>query len=1225
MTDRVDASRKETRQNVQAHILRASKFQIDGKKAPRDWSLFFFFRILPQAEFDATAARLDRVKDTTVDNTAAKRDLWQDFADPALLNAGLIEQSLADSLAPKPNAPPPGAPSSNRKPDEPAEAFLNWLKAIVSADKSGIKNTADQMQKRPPSISTGTSEAKDTRGFQSAPPTNADWADPVAWMQSQFDLKSMDASFLQSLADVYTQPDRFASHLKALADKVDVTIPTDGLGPLPVVALYEILRQCAPAMLNPSDSGEPTPGIVRGEQVEDPKSTAPIKDNAPINIAFTYSGLTALKMDATTLASFPDAFRQGMAARAERLHDTGPSAPDFWEGELGLPSVHGYFTGGFGLNAENSGKESFWKAMRRDVKAFNDPVNEIGQTLRFGFRILFRLFGLEILHIELGQYPYEVEKNGAVKQLDHRFEHFGFRDGLSQPFVDMGLGDTRPGGGTPSRDRTWSPVAPGEIFLNLPDENGEVQLLPISEDLTLGSTFLVFRKLEQDVAGFRGFLSRMRPKDKEAQRALSAQFVGRWPNGVPLVLSPDQERAVDQEMEATLNNFRYAADDPLGRKCPLGAHIRRANPRDIGGRGEARRHRILRRGISYGGPLLKDDALDDGERRGLLFIAANSRIDLQFEVIQSNWINGGEFLGQAGLGRCPLTGNHSGAVSDRFFEASAAAPMTGLPRFVMTRGGDYFFAPGIKALREIANKSRFDPVKTEIPFAGFSMGDAKMRGLFDPDRLQRYGQTILQDDKNTVIRVKLPAATTVSSPDDGNKLDTLCFVGRYDDVKTVLNNVKESNGTKVLLFSVRQYTQTGREITRGEDVIVGTEDVGPTEPVRRRLRTVLYEAWRGLADAYRPEQANKPWQADGDPPWMADVVHEIAESASDRALRRTAYARRIDLVNDLAAPATYAIITKLYGIPPPNWVTELAAALPFAHQHVGELPPDWVAKLIGKEPDNPGLATTQIWSAIVLADLIGNVQSIGTLHALARQAGSEMLNYIDTVLLGARTSSIRSSKSLLGAFVQNEGREHIKALYAKDLSHGGDWPSVYYRDVSTILFEIVGTTMASIPLAFASVMGALFKYRLDLPTLVQLPVPDVLSHIIYEADRLNPTLPVRMRYCETDTNLSGNAEVKKGEWVAPLIRAANMDPRVFGEPFRFKLDRDIKTYLLFNEADSSRVCWGRDRVAMIVLQECVKAASRLQGLRGVAGKGGEPTKLASITIGLPARFTRVTP
>src|SRR5205823_201946 len=150
----------------------------------------------------------------------------------------------------------------------------------------------------------------------------------------------------------------------------------------------------------------------------------------------------------------------------------------------------------------------------------------------------------------------------------------------------------------------------------------------------------------------------------------------------------------------------------------------------------------------------------------------------------------------------------------------------------------------------------------------------------------------------------------------------------------------------------------------------------------------------------------------GDPRWMADVVHGTAESALDTALRRTASTRRIDLVNDLAAPATYAIITKLYGIPPPNWVTVLAQALPFAHLYVGELPPDWIAKLIDKEPDNPGLATTQIWSAIVLADLIGNVQSIGTLHALARQAGSEMLDYIDTVLLGARTSSIRSSKSL---------------------------------------------------------------------------------------------------------------------------------------------------------------------------------------------------------------------
>jgi len=413
------------------------------------------------------------------------------------------------------------------------------------------------------------------------------------------------------------------------------------------------------------------------------------------------------------------------------------------------------------------------------------------------------------------------------------------RDGLSQPFVDMGLRDVLPGGGTPGRDYTWRPVAPGEIFLNLPDENGEVQSLPICKDLTLGSTFLVFRKLEQDVARFRAFLGRMRPKDKEAQKALSAQFVGRWPNGVPLVLSPDQERFVDEEMEAILNDFRYTADDPVGKKCPLGAHIRRANPRDIGGRGEVRRHRILRRGISYGGPLLKGDALDDGEKRGLLFIAANSRIDLQFEVVQSNWINGGEFLGQAGLGRCPLTGDHDGSVADSFIEAGATAPVIGLPRFVTTRGGDYFFAPGIKALRKIAEGNRFVPENGEIPFAGFSQGDAATPALFDLRRLQGYGQAILKGPRNA-IQVELPNSGTGPS-------DKLWFIGRYQDVKTVLNNLNESGQ---LAFSVRQYSLAGRDITRGLDLIVGTEDVEPTQHTRNRLHKILYRAWNALEQAH---------------------------------------------------------------------------------------------------------------------------------------------------------------------------------------------------------------------------------------------------------------------------------------------------------------------------------------------------------------------------------------
>ena len=115
-----------------------------------------------------------------------------------------------------------------------------------------------------------------------------------------------------------------------------------------------------------------------------------------------------------------------------------------------------------------------------------------------------------------------------------------------------------------------------------------------------------------------------------------------------------------------------------------------------------------------------------------------------------------------------------------------------------------------------------------------------------------------------------------------------------------------------------------------------------------------------------------------------------------------------------------------------------------------------------------------------------------------------------------------------------------------------------------------------------------------------------------------------MRYCEKQTKL-GNVTIEAGEWVASLIAAANMDPRTraFPEPYRFKLDRPLDTYLLFNDKQNSRPCWGRDRVAMVVLQECLMAASRLQGLRGVAGKGGEPSKLAGVPTSLPARFTQV--
>src|ERR1700693_2494027 len=115
-------------------------------------------------------------------------------------------------------------------------------------------------------------------------------------------------------------------------------------------------------MMNPAaDPVKPSAGIVRGETAARPEGDT--VDVTPINIAFTYSGLAALKLNEITLASFTDAFKQGMAARAQRLHDDGPSAPETWEGELGLPSVHGYFTGGFAIGDHLPCDEKFWKSL----------------------------------------------------------------------------------------------------------------------------------------------------------------------------------------------------------------------------------------------------------------------------------------------------------------------------------------------------------------------------------------------------------------------------------------------------------------------------------------------------------------------------------------------------------------------------------------------------------------------------------------------------------------------------------------------------------------------------------------------------------------------------------------------------------------------------------------------------------------------------------------------
>ncbi|WP_374471515.1 cytochrome P450 [Phenylobacterium sp.] len=1131
--------------DIQANLVRASRFE-DGQT--RDWTLFFFFRIMPQAEMDASLGRLVSFAETQSPEKAL--ELITDLQNPSLFNVGL--------------APGPAS-----------QQFRNWLTALVSGDHGGVMADAQALG---PAL-----QPLGPQAFAEGASAGALSPDAVAAAGALTGL-------LGEHARLFSDP----AHWQSMASEPLTDPATEALAKgLVAVVQYEIQRQCAPAFVELSDR---TPASSLRSEAK-AAAAAPGWDPVPLNIAFTWTGLAKLGVDDGTLASFPEPFREGMAHRADRLWDVGASAPAGWEGAFGLPRLHGYFTGGFLVGGpQRRVPEVLWRELRRQVAAFNAPESQDGQDLRAHIGALFRPFGLEILHLELGQEPYDVDENGETKPRRPRLEHFGFRDGLSQPFADVGLGDAGPGAGTPSRDRTWTPVAPGELYLDQPDEDGQTARMPDNAALRAHGTYVVFRKLEQDVAGFRSFLARTAGGDAEAAGRLGAEIVGRWPSGTPLVLSPDLDRPIGDGAEDRLNDFLFAGDDPEGRKCPLGAHIRRANPRDTGGRDEVRRHRLLRRSISYGGPLLPAGSLGDGEPRGLLFVAMNARIDLQFEVVQADWLNGGEFLGQAGLGRCPLVGAHSGGPLDSFVRAGGLAPVTGLPGFVTTRGGEYFFAPGIGALKAIAAGDTFKPETT--PHGGYSFGGATTQGLFDPARLQAYGARILRTQP--AITVALPK---VEADHDGGESGRLAFVGRYADVVRVLSNKPSGDG---LEFSVEPYHRSAQRITRGYDFVISTDAAGPTAKSRDRLTAILAAAWRELGTR-RPVDSDIRTECD----------RRLATS-----LRRCRPSGRIDLVDDLAVAAAYGVVQGVYGVRGPDWLTELAAALPFGRQHLSELPADWLKALASAAPADPGLRSLQTWSAIMLADTIANLPAAQEVWPLSRKAGAEMLAHIDELLAESAAKGPGAPFTLLDAFVANADAFVSDGCYPDRES--------YLREAAVVLAEVTANTIAATPSAFGSVMHFLLEHGLPLnhlqdPRKEARLSAELARQVVYECDRLNPVLPILQRKCETSTTLPSGAETSAGDRVAALLGAANLDPSVFRDPTHFSLTRDPDAYLMFGAPGSGRRCWGAF-IAMPILQASLLAAASLKDLRPVAGRGGGPRKIGgALTIGLRAHFTRGRP
>lgn len=229
----------------------------------------------------------------------------------------------------------------------------------------------------------------------------------------------------------------------------------------------------------------------------------------------------------------------------------------------------------------------------------------------------------------------------------------------------------------------------------------------------------MFRKLFQDVGGFQQFTQSQASGVQLTPEQLRARLVGRWPSGAPLQNVPGDRGAdtltsdpsVDHPSvleDEHINNFGYAEHDVDGHLTPRAAHIRKSYPRDEQppGREEANRHRILRRGIPYGPefvptePAYGGGPVADGQDRGLLFICYQSSIERGFEFVQTSWANQPDFP-DPGDGEDPIISQNVTATPFPLPDN----PHFTTPRWVITTGGDYFFAPSLSAIRQLGGQA----------------------------------------------------------------------------------------------------------------------------------------------------------------------------------------------------------------------------------------------------------------------------------------------------------------------------------------------------------------------------------------------------------------------------------------------------------------------------------------------------------------------------------------
>jgi len=448
-----------------------------------------------------------------------------------------------------------------------------------------------------------------------------------------------------------------------------------------------------------------------------------------LNVAFSFKGLKALDKEAD---KFRDkAFKEGLAKRSRSLNDP----------VQGLGSQKRWLIGGEDNEADvllilaSDSVEEMAFAIRRVESWIYEGAALNGELAPSGAAVIFK------------------QKGATLPSPLTGHEHFGFLDGVSQPGIRGTAGTTQelitprqnpadPNQGKPGQDRLW----PGEFVFGYPgqdpkdaDKKGKVKTEGPS--WSKNGSFLVFRRLRQDVLGFREFLKGEGDRLKLGPELFGAKCVGRWASGAPIERATNADNLEMSRDDCANNAFNFqeatvpkspvpgsgqgkdnfpkslAHEDKDGLVCPFAGHIRKAYPRDdessdlkqrLPNEADTETHRLMRRGIPFGDPFDPTIVPDDGNR-GLLFLAYQTSIEDQFEFVTKNCMNNPDFK-DPGSGHDPILGqSDKNGNRERFFSIKLANGEKQTIRlekdWVIPTGGGYFFSPSIHALEVLSSSS----------------------------------------------------------------------------------------------------------------------------------------------------------------------------------------------------------------------------------------------------------------------------------------------------------------------------------------------------------------------------------------------------------------------------------------------------------------------------------------------------------------------------------------